>query len=338
MLRPTNRRRVVNSNRPCCSNNNNFVNQTNNIILNTGTTGTTGMVPPDCPLVCDSQCNSICDQIYLELLSRPNLVSAVGQITTWVYKATNISGYDITHPLVISSSLFGTMILSNTGMVSGETLELTSTYAVRSTDVQEITNVSFVAYGVSTSTPGRYLPGVRVSSVVTGKIDVGSIGGNPTMSLTGTVENTPSVCGITGTYDITVTLNFVNTGDVDITFFSIDITRYFENCSFSITQDPDNLFVIGLPSEPNNESIYLAPGASIPSLGTYSITVKGYACNSCTGSSSCCLNQTCTVPYSFAGTNSIIFNGTASIQNVLSTTSTTNSRTYYKVRRVGINN
>lgn len=49
-------------------------------------------------------------------------VNRIGEVVRWSLKATNTSGKRIDGPLVISSSLLGTIFLSDNGIDAGQTI------------------------------------------------------------------------------------------------------------------------------------------------------------------------------------------------------------------------
>ena len=132
----------------------------------TGYTGYTGTTGGD-QLICDSRCNLLCEQIYLEQLVSPHSVSRIGQELQFTFRVTNVSGKTITNPVVISSSLLGSIFVTDRGFDAGQTITINRNYLLKSKDLRQstITSVAYAAYGIAIR-PGGYNPGERISPIV----------------------------------------------------------------------------------------------------------------------------------------------------------------------------
>ena len=224
----------------------------------TGFTGFTGNTGSD-DLVCDSRCNAVCEQVILDVVASPRSVSRIGQEISWTYTATNVSGRKISRPLVISSSYLQTRLLSDHGMDSGETISVTIVSYVREEDLRlpRITNVSFVAYGVSTGIPDRFLPGERVSPIKT--IRVATI--IPDLNVSGSVVVSPTL--------IRLNLVLKNEGPLNINRFIFEFGDLFQNEDPVVIVNPDDSFeTVG------NSLLRLVEGKIIASQTGYSVVVE----------------------------------------------------------------
>lgn len=140
----------------------------------TGYTGYTGNTGDTGGQVCDTICNVVCEQIYLEQFANPENVSTVGDDIIWTIKATNVSK-SISRPLVISSSFFGTKILSLRGIDMGETIKYTVNSVLTANDLDQsiISSVAFIAYGIADDEIlGGYKIGERISPVLVTKATI----------------------------------------------------------------------------------------------------------------------------------------------------------------------
>ena len=212
----------------------------------TGETGSTG------GLVCDAKCNRVCEQFYLEQTVDPTSVSRIGQELTWTLKATNVSGKRVTQPLVVTSSFFGTILLTERGVDAGETVTVVNKTVVEEADLRSstITSAAFVSYGVPSGRPGGYNPGERVSPVVTTYVRVDLADVN--------VSGTLTVRTGTGTVlDLAVS----NVGSIEVTYFKADLALVFADC------DPRLEAPIGSPFTIVDKQLklndVLAPGARL---------------------------------------------------------------------------
>jgi hypothetical protein len=263
----------------------------------TGYTGYTGNTGSDSS-VCISKCNAICKQIYLEQLVSPNNVSRIGQELIFTYRVTNVSGKKITNPIVISSSLLGSIFVTDRGLDSGNTITITKNYLLKSKDLQEntLTNVAFAAYGVSSGRPGGYNPGERISPVVTATVFVVV----PQLEVIGSVTSSSS----NNTYNIGLRLNLKNTGGVDIAKFTMNIGQLFSGCKPILNGNPDNVFEIV------DNILILKRGSKIVIGQEYSdILIEGFLCDSCCGG---CNRKFCTFEYRYqADGGAVIINNVA---------------------------
>lgn len=114
---------------------------------------------------CITSCNLPCRQVYLEQIVQPTQ-AVPGATTNWSFRATNISGNNISGPIVISSSLFGTMLLTSSVFTSGQTLTLSRTYVVPAgSSTIPITSVAFVAQSSNGTTVGTTISKVVVTTL-----------------------------------------------------------------------------------------------------------------------------------------------------------------------------
>lgn len=252
----------------------------------TGITGNTGDGP-----VCDSKCNLICEQIYLEQTASPVTVSRIGQEITWRFRATNVSGRRILGALVISSSLLGTIFLSDTGIDSGQTITVVRKITLDQEYSQSnpLTSVAFVAAGLPTGIPGNYTPGTRVSPIVVASVYINL----PQLELIG---NLNVLVGDTGN-DIRLQLTVTNTGNLAVTFFSANLSDIFvgqddQECTPVIEE-------VGSPFIVEDKQLILT-SPQIGSGQSLSVTLIASNCPACL---QCCIGSVlplgCLIEYSY---------------------------------------
>lgn len=266
----------------------------------TGYTGTSGGTGDDGP-VCDSRCNLVCEQVYLQQSVSPTSVSRIGQELTWTLTATNVSGKRISGALVISSSLFGTVLLTDRGLNPGQTVTFIYKMTVKQEDIKSnnLSSVAYVAVGIPTGTPGRYDPGTRVSPVVVTNVYVNL----PDLDLIGNIIATQTETG----QDVRLELTLNNVGSLPIRFFGANLSNIFVECTpviegldspFRITEDKQLL----LTRRP------LLPGESL------SVTVVSTNCPNCV---ECCLGgfppQRCSIDYRYHAEQGPIVNSSITI-------------------------
>lgn len=218
----------------------------------TGSTcGTTGSTGP-------SMCNTVCEWVFLEQNANPTFITDVGKTIVWYLKATNISGKDIPGPLVITSSYFGTVFLTDIPIVSGATFDKSVTTVVTEKDIQQsvITSAAFVSKGVATGVPDKFTPGDRVSPVVVTKVNVNP----PALNINGTASVVDG--------DIKLSLSITNSGKIDIDKFELGLTDLFGTCIPILSANPDNLFII------KNGILSLNDGDSIINNKTYNLIIN----------------------------------------------------------------
>lgn len=246
----------------------------------TGTTGQTGMV-------CDAGCNAVCEQIYLEQTANPSSVSRLGQVITWTFKATNVSGTMIPGPIVISSSLLGTIFLTDRGFGAGETITVSTKLTLNQQNAQSpsLSSVAYAATGVPTGIPDRFTPGTRLSPVVVTAVFVNL----PSADLIGNIEVTTTPNG----ENIKLTLTVKNTGSLDITSFIADLSPIFiKGCNPTI----------GLVGSPfrigDNKQLILTTSLTVG--GSASVVVTANNCPAC---QECCIgdfsSSSCPVDYRY---------------------------------------
>lgn len=259
---------------------------------NTGNTGYTGSSGDDGP-VCDSRCNLVCEQVYLQQTVSPSSVSRIGQELTWTLTATNISGKRISGALVVSSSLFGTVLLTDRGLNPGETVTVVYKMTLEQGDFQSnnLSSVAYVAVGIPTGTPGRYDPGTRVSPVVVTNVYVNL----PELDLIGNIIATQTETG----KDVRLELTLKNVGSLPIRFFDANLANIFVDCTpvieglnspFRITEDKQ-LLLIRHPLLPEE------------SLAVAVVSTNCLNCLNCLNCVECCLGdfppQRCSIDYRY---------------------------------------
>ena len=182
-----------------------------------------------------SKCSAVCEQVFLQVTANPTTVSRIGQEIRWTLRVTNTSGRNIPGPIVISSSFFGTRLLSEFGINAGETISLTVSTRIEDQDLQtsEIVNVTYVAYGIRAGMPGHFDVGEQISPVVTTTINVII----PDLDVDGTLR-------VVADRDIRLNFRLRNDGALAVSSFSTDLAGLFGMCDPTIINNPDGLFQI----------------------------------------------------------------------------------------------
>lgn len=288
--------------------------------LNEGSCGgSTGGTDGDAG-VCNSRCSAICEQIHLEQLVSPYSASRIGQQLIYTYHVTNVSGKKIPKPVVISSSLLGTIFVTDRGLESGETITIKRNYLVQDEDLQNniISNVAFVAYGVPAGRPGGYNPGERISPVVTAQVFVNV----PRLDVSGNVN-----IGISeGTYGIGLNLNLKNEGSVDIIKFTMDIGHLFNGCAPVLNGNPSDAFEIV------DGVLTLKSGFEIVVGQKYNgILIEGYLCSSCCVG---CSEKQCIFDYSYQAEGGAIIRNSVAVASNISNISNLVSRAVNSVKNI----
>lgn len=269
----------------------------------TGASGASGASGPDCdePLVCDSKCNLICEQVYFEQTVTPTYVSRIGQQLTWTLKVTNISGRRIPGPIVVSSSLFGTLLLTDRGLQAGETITLIHTMILEQSDFQSnnLSSVAFVALGVPTGTPGRYNSGTRISPIVVTSVYVSL----PELDVIGTIISTQDDDG----KDVTLQLTLTNIGYLPIRFFGANLSNIFIDCVPTIN-------MVGSPFRITEDKQVLLTGRILLSGESITVEIVGTNCSACP---TCCLGglppQRCSINYRYHAEQGPLVNQSVSV-------------------------
>ncbi len=232
--------------------------------------------------VCSAECNKVCEQIYLVQSTNIYSVSRIGQQIIWTWKATNISGKRIDSALVISSSLFGTIFLTDRGIDAGETIKVSRTITVDQDNYNSLSSVAYVALGVATGVPGHYESGTRISQVVVNSIYVNL----PELELIGTIFFTQ----FNSTRNIRLNLTLKNTGSLSIDFFLANLSDIFTNCTPVIEE-------LGSPFRINENKRLLLVGHPLNANESISVSLVANDCPNC---EQCCLtSQSCPIEYLF---------------------------------------
>lgn len=113
-----------------------------------------------------------CQKFYLVQSFNKAIITEIGEQLVVTFNITNTSGNDVSGPIVISSSIFGSIFVSDNIIAAGETIILVKNYIIQEKDVSSLilSVVSFVAKGVSTGVPGRYNSADRYSDVSVDKL------------------------------------------------------------------------------------------------------------------------------------------------------------------------
>lgn len=206
-------------------------------------------------LICVTGMDRLENQIFLEQIVNLEQVNRVGHEIIYVLKATNISGLDIKRPLVISSSLLGTKLLSIGEFNSGETIVLKESIILTDDYLVDpiISSVAFVAYGIETLVIGNYNPGLKISNVVVSNTRVIL----PQLDISGKVESSPDYTKIF--------LKIKNNGILVVDKFILNIPGWISKLeSNNIFELFDNLLRLksGLILQPDHEYNIIFYGSS----------------------------------------------------------------------------
>jgi hypothetical protein len=152
--------------------------------------------------------------------------------------------------LVIVSSLFGTVLLSDNAVEPGETLTVVAQHIVSADDLatDSITSAAYVARGVATDVPDNFKAGERLSRVVVTSVHAIL----PNILVTGSVTTDSTS---------TLTLTLRNIGPLEITDFSTDLGALFPDCEPTLAVPIGSPFTIVEKILSLNTP--LAPGASL---------------------------------------------------------------------------
>lgn len=142
--------------------------------LNGGGSGSSDFESNDGSYNVCKACTLPCQKFYLVQSFNKNIITSVGERLVATFSITNTSGGEVKGPIVLSSSLFGTIFVSDHIIDAGETVTLVKDYIVQEKDISSLilSIVSFIAAGISTGVPGRYNSGERYSDVVVDKLPV----------------------------------------------------------------------------------------------------------------------------------------------------------------------
>lgn len=273
--------------------------------------------------VSSGSCNSPCRAIYLQMTMSPTSVSGSGATVNVQYTLVNVSGNAIVTPVVISSSILGTILVSASGMTSGQSTSVNTTFTVPATNVGQVTNVSFAAVGIIGPT-SAYTVGSRLSKIVSGSVTVG--GSIPPI---GGPEVFVNVSGSGGASGTTLVLHLTNQGIVPANYFTMTLNNFFSGCSFNpvvtVAATSGTTPILPLPifhMSADSNTLTLAVGSSIPAAGNYTITISvfSFGTNPCPANCgrTCTPTGPCVFPFYYSNDSNPI-SPIASTGKVLST-------------------
>lgn len=250
-----------------------------------GNTGNTG----------DQMCPSICELVHLEQFVSPSIVNRLGQNVIYTFQATNISGDFIPGPLLLSTSVEGKRILSITGLKSGESANLTINHIITSNDLSDlvISNLAFVANGVSTGIPGNFDIGERISNITNTSVKAEI----PLLDVLGLLFVNRNA-NIPENDDLTLSLQLINRSESAIRDFGTDLSGILAGCIPSVSgSNPQNAFLLS-----DDGSLAFVRGFSLNPGETANININAISCPTCCNTCDDTTNL-CTLNYRYISIN-----------------------------------